>query len=209
MKIGIIVFHKNIIDIYSKEWVDKCLDSLKNQTYKDLYFYEINYGGDEYRLIYDSKFYNIPKKNYAEAMNFIISEAFSDGCDFIFNTNLDDYYREDRIEKQLYYLNLGYDIVSSDFCYINESNQFIENMIMSRFHDIKRNLKFNHNVISHPSVGMSRNFWSDNKNRYDVDKVPTEDLFLWKESIERDYKFYIVNEILLYYRIHNKQVSKK
>ena len=34
-------------------------------------------------------------------MNMIIDEAFNDGCDYVFNTNLDDYYHPTRIEKQI------------------------------------------------------------------------------------------------------------
>jgi len=209
MKVGVIFFHKNIEKIYKKRWINKCIDSVRNQSKKDLTFYEINYGDDaEPRLLGDSVFFHEKKENYADAMNFIISKAFEDGCDYIFNTNLDDYYSEKRIEKQLEYLEDGYDLVSSDFCYINEDDEVFHQMNITKYGSIFLNLKNNHNVIAHPSVGMSKEFWLDKDNRYDISKVPAEDLDLWKRSIDK-HMFYIVDEVLLFYRIHKQQESSK
>lgn len=209
MKIGIVLFHKNINQIYLNEWVEKCIYTLTNQTYKDINYYEIDYGATNNRLIDNSNFFSTEKINYADAMNFIISRGFDDGCDFIFNTNLDDYYSLNRIEKQLGFLNMGFDIVSSEFVYIDGQNNIIRNMNMTKYGCISKNLNENHNVIAHPAVGISKKFWMDENNRYDVLKTPAEDLDLWKRSINNGYKFYIIDEVLLYYRIHNNQVSYK
>ena len=209
MKVGVIFFHNNIEKIYQKKWIDKCISSIRNQSYKDLFFYEINYGDmPETRLLSESTFFHKKKENYADAMNFIISKAFEDGCDYVFNTNLDDYYSEKRIEKQLEYLEDGYDLVSSDFCYINEDDEVFHQMNITKYGSIFLNLKNNHNVIAHPSVGMSKEFWLDKDNRYDISKVPAEDLDLWKRSIDK-HMFYIVDEVLLFYRIHKQQESSK
>lgn len=208
MKVGVVFFHKNLSDIYQKSWIDKSLLSIYEQTYSNLNFYEIDYGNTNNQIVKDSKFYSIDKINYADAMNFIITEAFNDGCDFVFNTNLDDFYSKDRIEKQIEYLEMGFDVVSSDFCYIDDNDEIKLYMNITNYGNIKKNLKNNHNVIAHPSVGFSRKFWDDENNRYDINKTPAEDLDLWKRSIE-NYKFYILEDILLYYRIHENQVSKK
>jgi hypothetical protein len=209
MKIGVVLFHKNIEEIYAIEWVKKCLSTIHNQTYKDINFYEIDYGSSDKRLVSDSIFFSIEKLNYADAMNFIISKAFDDGCDFVFNTNLDDYYSLNRIEKQLEYLEMGFDIVSSNFQYINEKSEITRYLNMTGCGDILGNLNINNNVIAHPVVAISKNFWKDKNNRYDVLKTPEEDLDLWKRSINNGYKFHIIDEVLLYYRIHNNQVSYK
>ena len=65
----------------------------------------------------------------------------------------------------------------------------------------------NHNLIAHPCVVMNRKFWSVNK--YDINKTPAEDMYLWQEAIKKGYKFYIEDEELLFYRIHGNQVSNK
>ena len=146
-------------------------------------------------------------------MNFIITKAFEDGCDLVFNTNLDDYYHSDRIEIQSKVITNGnYDIVSSDFCYIEETedekDEITKYMNMWQYKDyIKENLLAGHNVIAHPSVCYSKNFWKFNK--YDIFKTPAEDLDLWQKTIIKGFKFFIASEILLYYRIHKKQSSRK
>lgn len=218
MKRGVVIFHSNIRDIYKDRWINKSVSSIINQTDTNFKIYEIDYGGGDCSVIpknckINSNFWSIKLKDYAEAMNFIISEAFNDGCDMVFNTNLDDYYSPDRISKQSSLMIEGdYDIVSSDFCYISESNdedRIIRFMNICRFGDIKLNLESQHNVIAHPSVCYNKRFWGDLNNRYDSKNIPKEDLHLWINSIKNGYKFAIHPEVLLFYRIHKNQVSNK
>jgi hypothetical protein len=217
MKIGVIFFHKGIRNIYKENWIKKSVKSIIDQTYSDINFYEINYGGDEFTLKEyfqeESRpwvFVNEIKENHADAMNFILDKSFNDGCNFVFNTNLDDYYSTNRIEKQLEYLTQGYDIVSSDFCYIQEN---LENEDIVTFHkninqfgSVSINLEVNHNVIAHPSVAYSRKFWSDG-HRYNSNEIPREDLLLWKRSILNGIRFIIHPETLLFYRLHQNQIT--
>jgi len=222
MKKGVILYHSNIKSIYKDRWISKSINSMLDQSDNDFTFYEINYGGDDYSVIpensnIDKKFWSQKLSNYAEAMNFILDEAFNDNCDYIFNTNLDDFYHKDRIKLQTKMITeLDYDIVSSDFCYITEriNNQIFEDPIIEyknilQYGDIKTNLNFKHNVIAHPSVCYNKRFWNDTNNRYDITKTPEEDMDLWIQSINNGYKFGIHKDVLLYYRIHNNQSSNK
>jgi len=128
MKKGVIFFHKEIQMIYPKRWVDRCINSMIFQRDNDFKIYEINYGGDDYSIFegishdQEREFHSKKFSNHAEAMNFIIDRAFSDGCDFVFNTNLDDFYNPNRIEKQMVELKNGMDLVSSNMCYFEERN---------------------------------------------------------------------------------------
>ena len=214
MKIGVIFFHKNIKNIYQERWVKKCVESILNQTYQNFSIYEINYGGEEDSVLEGFNFSNPHvfiserKENHAEAMNSIIDVAFGDGCDFIFNTNLDDFYDLKRFEVQLDRLNSGFDLISSDFCYIEEIEgkdevTFTKNI--KGFGDIQKNLEKGHNVIAHPSVAYSRRFWE--QNRYAPEEIPREDMLLWIRSIQNGFKFYICDEVLLNYRLHENQVT--
>jgi hypothetical protein len=214
-KIGVVFFHKNIKNIYKEKWIKKSIESIVNQTYSNFKLFEVNYGEENISLIKEFfpdfnnlDFYFLPSSDHAKAMNFIIDKAFEDGCDFVFNTNLDDYYHSERIEKQLEKLKEGYDIVSSDFCYIEEINgedaiTFYKNIKSNT--DIKQNLDRNHNVIAHPVVSYSRKFWEN--NRYLPEEIPFEDLNLWKRSINSGFKFYILDDVLLYYRLHQNQIT--
>jgi hypothetical protein len=111
------------------------------------------------------------------------------------------------LEIQIEYLKQGIDVVSSDFCYVDENNNVTQYLNIVKYGSISDNLKRGHNVIAHPAVGISKNFWMDNENRYDINKTPEEDKDLWQRSIQRGYKFHIIDDILLYYRIHNNQIT--
>ena len=177
MKKGVIIFHSNIKDIYEYRWISKSIDSIINQSDNDFTFYEINYGGDNESVIpyysnIEKKFWSIKLSNYAEAMNFILDKAFEDGCDYVFNTNLDDFYHPFRISKQIEMMKDDYDIISSDFCYIEEveENGLFDDKINSfmdihQYGDIRYNLEIKHNIIAHPAVCYSKRFWNDVNNR--------------------------------------------
>lgn len=214
-KIGVIFFHQNVKNIYKDRWIKKSIESIMNQTLKDFKIYEINYGSDGNSLIKEFfpefrnfDFYHHPCHNHAEAMNLIIDEAFKDGCDFVFNTNLDDYYSPERLNLQLQKLKEGYDVVSSDFSYVEEFNEedvitFNKNIKSNT--DIKLNLDRDHNVIAHPVVSYNKKFWES--NRYDPNEIPREDLNLWKRAISSGFSFYILDDVLLFYRLHQNQIT--
>ena len=89
-KLGVIFYHKNISNIYKKIWIDKCVKSILNQSHKNFKIYEINYGDEDYSVFSELGtnkkehiFYKRNHINYIESMNFIISEAFDDGCDYV------------------------------------------------------------------------------------------------------------------------------
>jgi hypothetical protein len=141
-------------------------------------------------------------------MNFIIDQAFSDGCDFVFNTNLDDFYTPDRIEKQGRELKNGMDLVSSNMCYFEErdgTDTTLKYINLSDRGQIEKNLSGGHNVIAHPSVAFSKNFWDH--NRYVPSEIPQEDFLLWKRASEGGFKMFIVDDYLLNYRLHSLQIT--
>ena len=208
MKVGVVFFHQNISKIYKKRWVDKCINSINQQTYQPLYLYEVNYGDCDMQLVEGSKFFNEKFVNHSVAMNFIISKAFEDGCDYVFNTNMDDFYEFIRIETQLKFFEQGYDIVSSDFFEINEDDEIKAYRHMAGHGSIRANLTVNHNVIAHPAVAYNREFWEDSENRYGENDIPEEDLILWKKSIHNGYRFKIIGEPLFFYRRHGNQICK-
>lgn len=189
-----------------------CIKSVLDQTYKDFYIYEINYGTDDFNFSdYFSKFgrkYKFFKKelkNHAEAMNYLLDKCLKDKMDVVFNTNMDDYYNSYRFEKQLEKIKEGYDIVSSDIQYVM-NDKLLNIFKFSDFNsDINGRIDYE-NIIAHPTVCYSKKFLEN--IRYIPEEIPSEDYNLWKRLLKNDYKFYIVDSILCYYRIHENQVSK-
>jgi hypothetical protein len=213
-KLGVIFFHKNIRSIYKERWINKCIETILNQTLNDFKIYEINYGGEDYSVFngishdQEREFYSKKFSNHAEAMNFIIDHAFSDGCDVVFNTNLDDFYTPNRIEKQMIEIKNGADLVSSNMCYFEERDGADTTLKYFNFFEMgpaEKSLTEGNNVIAHPVVAFSKNFW--NSNRYDPSEVPLEDFLLWKRAASNDMKISIVNDYLLNYRLHSSQIT--
>jgi hypothetical protein len=216
MKTGVIFFHKNINKIYKKEWVDKSIRSMLNQSYSDFEIYELNYGESEESIIseYNPKqkhnFFSLDLKNHGHAMNYILDKAFSDGCDYVFNTNLDDYYSRFRIQMQLNFFSDGVDVVSSNFYHITEIegvDSIVRSLYVSQYQDSieKELIEKSHNVIAHPVVAFSKKFWE--KYRYDPEEIPEEDLKLWQRACLGGSKFKILEDFLLHYRLHGNQIT--
>ncbi len=211
MKTCVIIYHKNINKIYRTEWIEECINSILNQTYQDFYIYELNYGDSKinFSMYFDKyqdryKLFNENMSNHAYAMNFLLDKCLEDNFDAVFNVNLDDYYHKDRFEKQLEKIKEGFDIVSSNIQYIRD-NKFENIFDFSKYNkDISKRLEIE-NIIAHPTICYSKKFIQN--VRYNPEEIPLEDYSLWKRLSLEDYKFFIVNSTLCYYRIHNKQVS--
>lgn len=208
MKVGVVFFHSNILKIYKQKWIDRCIDSIKQQTHKPLHLYEVNYGDDKKQFVEGAKFFNKKFENHSVAMNFIISKAFDDGCDYVFNTNMDDFYEFIRIGAQLKFFEQGYDLISSDFFEVDENDKILSYRHMNGFGSLRANLTVGHNIVPHPAVAYSKDFWADKENRYGKDDIPEEDLILWKKAIYNGYKFKVINEPLFFYRRHENQICK-
>ena len=111
MRIGCIIYHKDIFSYIEHEHIFECLRSIDNQTFKDFDIIELNYSKktEENIFLSDIGFFKDKKittfreecKNHIEAMNFLLNKTFNElEYDVIFNINLDDIYNEKRIELQ-------------------------------------------------------------------------------------------------------------
>lgn len=208
-KVGVIIYHKDLLNIYKQEWIDKCLESIRNQTFQNFNVYELCYSRTRQQWWQGSNYSHIHMPNHIFAMNHILDKAFLDDCDVVFNVNLDDYFREDRFELQLKAIEEGFDLISNNFQHIEDINGVdlpIRNMI---FHDrnIKEELDKDHNILCHSSIAYSKKFWDENKY-YNVDELGYEDRNLWKKAIANNCKIKIIDQILCYYRLSPNQTGR-
>ncbi len=125
------------------------------------------------------------------------------GYNYCFNVNIDDYYALNRFEKQLRYMQMGYDVTSSNIAYIDEQSNVTRYMRLS-MSNYRRELNNDNNVIAHPVVCYSRRFWLG-CGGYDAKNIPREDLVLWKKNMNR-FKYFVINDILCFHRIHDGKV---
>lgn len=181
------------------------------------------------------KFY-FYKKNYkyhVEAIMYLLDTCFNKyNYDIIFNTNIDDYYHIKRFSFQINDININNNVLNTTlFTYMKNNNfqtylyDFNKNTYITKKYDgvllndiriikydfIKNNLLNNSNIFSHPAVCYTKNFWNSkdkygNFLRYRND-CPEEDFSLWYRSVDNNIQISIVNENLLFYRVHDNQIS--
>jgi len=209
MKSAVIIFHKNVTTYYPKAWVDKCVASIRNQSYKDFDVFELDYGG-EGNLVYEYPGWYLSSRmdNHAEAHNYLLDVVFKLGYDCAFNVNIDDWYALNRFEKQIPWIEKGYDVVSSNF-YRTDGDENTTRAYHFSDKDIITEANKGHNIIAHPVLCYSRNFWTT-CDKLDPKDIPQDDFVLWKKSYKKGcYKFIILPQFLLFQRIHANNVSKK
>jgi hypothetical protein len=198
-----VCYHKNATQLYPEKWIEEYRNSILNQTYKEFDIYELEYSGGDYRIFENSIYHSKPFPSFVYALNYLLDCLFFMGYDCVLNTNVDDVYSLDRVEKQLPYIERGYDIVSSNFHLVdgngNITRQTFDNL------NLELELANNHNVIAHPAVVYSKRFWEN--NRYVPEQIPLEDMMLWQRAIKNS-KFIILPDILLYHRIHSNSVCQ-
>lgn len=203
MRTAVIIFHKNVNN-YHPEWIAKCVESIQNQTYYKFDVFEIDYGGGGTQIYPNSIFESRELPTHAHAHNLLLDNVFALKYDCAMNINVDDFYSTDRFEKQIHYAKMGYDVISSNFYNVDENDTITFTHIM---HDknIKEEAKKNHNIIAHPAVCYSQKFWTT-CSRLIPEEIPRDDFNLWKRSYD-NYKFIILPDYLLYYRVHSSKVS--
>lgn len=207
MKSAVIIFHKNIDEYYPKEWIDKCYYTIKNQSYQDFDVFELDYGGTDRQTFWGSEFESLQLNDHAQAHNHLLDKVFALDYDCAFNINVDDWYALNRFEKQIPYIQKGYDVVSSNFYRVNQDESMKQSFFFDQ-RDIVREANKNHNVLAHPVLCYSRYFWI-NCDKLNPADIPFDDFVLWKKSYKKDFKFIILPDFLLFQRIHDNNVSKK
>lgn len=205
MKVCVLLYHKNATILFKPQWIQKCITSIQKQTFNNFDVLELNYGQTTLQLYQNSIYENIMMRNHVEAMNYLIQKAKKLKYDYIFNTNIDDYYSHDRFEIQLEYLK-DYDMVSCDYNVIKEKNN--NDIVLNEYENSKLNIKQfleeNKNIIPHPGVAWNTSFFDELIYK---DEIPEEDLRLWQRAIKIK-TIFIIPKKLLYYRIHDNQITQ-
>jgi len=207
IKSAVIIFHKNMDEYYPKGWIDKCYSTIINQSYKDFDVFELDYGGTNRQTYRGSNFESIRMNDHAMAHNYLLDTVFALGYDCAFNVNVDDWYALNRFEKQIPYIQEGYDVVSSNFYRVTADESMKQSFFFDR-RDFKKEAKRGHNIMAHPVMCYSKHFWT-NCDKLDPKDIPGDDFILWKKSYKKGFRFIILPEMLLFQRIHENNISKK
>lgn len=194
----------------------KALDSLENQTYKNfetLIVLDECWGETETKIL--EKNYNlsikIVKKDFrnglANAKNFGLSLINTDLVAFL---DGDDLYINTKLEKQIdFFTKNDVDFLGTQSWNINGIDE--HNIFESCFklgenetHDDIKNKIFTENFLTHGSMMIKMdllkqlNFYNDVRGMEDWD--------LWKRAIQKDFKFYQIQERLYIYRLNSSTI---
>lgn len=216
---AIILYHANHTK-YPQKWIDDCLMSIRGQVIEEFDVLELDYGPTPTQLYEGSKFFTQAFKEkdkthrgHSYAHNWLCYKAVELGYDYVFNTNIDDFYHYERLYRQIPFLLQGYDVVSSNMTQIDQDNRVIMKgtRIMSDIAfsemSIVEHFSKGHNIIAHPACAYSANFIRKS-GMLKPEEVPKDDFELWKRSIDK-FTFKIAPYTLLYYRIWGGNVSAK
>ncbi|MDG6871705.1 glycosyltransferase [Glaesserella parasuis] len=207
-----------IIPCYNAEkFVEKSVRSIMEQTYKNLEIIVINdcsndstkkilleLQKEDCRIVYIENEFNL---KLPKTLNKGIS--ISNG-EYIARMDADDISFHNRIEKQMDFLlkNSHIDMISANYKVIDELGNItsISSSLPTEHLDIINRLTWQ-SPFAHPLVIGKRSFFINLGGYRDIHYA--EDYDMWIRGWLEGYRFANLNEILLYYRHHDNQMTDK
>lgn len=196
-----------------KEFFEKAVDSVLNQTYKNLELIivldnphneilkhvALEYSQQDSRI----RFY-VNNKNLGLVNNLNYAITLAKG-DIIGRLDADDVASKNRFEEQIKYIE-EYDIISSNFAFINEAGNLIRHRVFpSEFIDVKRYLLYNADCMYHTTWLIKKEVYY--KLNFYRDIGPFEDYDLLLRALKHGFKLYNNKEELNYVRINPIGIS--
>ncbi|MFM7684234.1 MAG: glycosyltransferase family 2 protein [Bacteroidota bacterium] len=194
----------------SEKYLHEAIDSILNQSFENFEFLIINDGStDSSESIIKSfsdkriKYYAFEENvGYLKCLNFGIQNALGK---YIARMDSDDISLPNRFSYQVDYMENNQEIgVCGTFIqYFGDESGFWRPPIKSEA--IKAGL-INGSTISHPASMIRASVLFENKIEYSKEYYLAEDYYLWYQLSSLT-EFYNIPEVLLRYRINDKQVS--
>ena len=203
-----------IMPVYNAEkYLNEAIDSVLNQTYSNFELIILNDKSTdsskaiiERYLAKDSRIFFIDKENNVGPAN-LRNEGFdlARGT-YIALLDADDIAKPTRFEKQITVLKNNSEISVCGTWFTTFGDKEKSKVIQ---HPEKHN-QIKVNFLIDCTIGNSTAFFRKNilgDIRYDKEYVPVEDYHLWSRLITKN-QFYIIQEALVYYRIHDSNISQ-
>lgn len=208
-----------IIGVYNakeKNIIEKSINSILNQTYKDIEIIICDDGSTDNTLQYikeitekDERVKVMSNKSnmgLAYTLNKCIKEAKGK---YIARMDIDDYSESNRLEKQIMFLeeNNEYSVVGCNALLFDKNGTWGKR---NKPEYIKKEHFLFNNPIMHPTV-MVRKKDIEEVSGYDEDrkKLLLEDYDLWMRMFKKGFKMYNIQEYLYNYRENKNTFYKK
>lgn len=206
-----------IMSVYNEkeEWIMESVNSILNQTFSDLEFIIVNDNPTNKECIdilekvekLDPRIV-ILTNEMNQGLSYSMNKAiqYSQGS-YIARMDSDDISHPSRIRKQVDYLNSNKDIsiVGTQIMMFGDKNKLWFNL--TEHEELKAKLFFKC-CIAHPSVMFRKSDLEHSKLYYDNNFRTAQDYNLWSRAILK-LNIANLNEVLLLYRTHNKQVTNR
>jgi glycosyltransferase involved in cell wall biosynthesis len=201
-----------VMPVYNCElYISQAIDSILNQTEKDFEFIIIDDASTDKTVFIIKKYNDFRIQLIQKSINTGLSNSLNLGLQlakgkYIARMDGDDISLPQRFAKQVAFLESNQNvIVCGSYFRIIGSEIIIK---VPEYHDSIKVAFLKGNCIAHPSVMMRKQVLDELSLVYNVLKEPAEDYDLWVRLSEKG-SLYNLQEVLLDYRIHNNQVSKK
>ncbi len=212
-----------IIPVYNaSKYLDKCITSILNQTYKNLEILLINDGSTDYSLDIcnsyekkDKRIKVINKKNEGVSKTRNVGIKHSTG-DYLMFVDSDDYLHEKYIEKMYFYLKKhNLDLVTSSMTFVDEQYNLLkvysyknEDVLLS-FNDIFRDLVNTSYFNSVWKIIVSSNIIKENNIMFNENLKFGEDLLFSYNLLKTVQDFGYLNFPGYYYLQNNSSATHK
>ncbi|MER1871005.1 glycosyltransferase, partial [Proteus mirabilis] len=190
-----------IIPAYNAEkWIEKCIKSCINQTYKDIEIIIINDGSqDDTEIICKRYRYIDSRIKYKKIENSGVSYARKVGLElsnshYILFLDSDDYLNRDCIQTLLSYKIKEYDVIIGQANYVNTSNKILSTTKFNLKGDIISSFLQGSMPTSLWPILFKRNILNDN---YIISNFKvSEDFIILANIITKTKKIKIINDII-------------
>lgn len=194
----------------SAEYIKEAIESILEQTYTDFEFLIINDGSTDSTVDIINQFeddrikliHNTENKGLIYSLNYGLELAQGK---YIARMDADDIAFGTRLEKQVAFLESNSDIsiLGTAFVFMGTSFEIHH----PNYNDEIRIKLLDDVAFAHPTVMMRRGVIKSKNIRYNADYTHIEDYRFWVEAAIKNVEMANLDEVLLQYRQHPKQVS--
>ncbi len=215
-----------ILPVYKKdkvEYLNKAIESIVFQTYKDSHIYIGVDGpvGDDIRgylgLIENQSKASVvwfeENRGLACVLNDLLDICFKEGYEFIARMDADDISMTDRFEKQMRYLEAHpeVDVVGGAINEIDEEGKFRKKTIIYPEGPVECRAFFSkRNPHAHPAVMFRKSFFDKlNGKKYIPEYRQNQDTMLWYDGMMVGTKHANIPDVVLNFRMTNAMFKKR
>jgi glycosyltransferase involved in cell wall biosynthesis len=190
-----------------EKYLSLAIESVLNQTFKDfellIGFNGTSDNSKEIPKIYNDsriKVFDYDDRGKSKTLNKLLNET---SFDWIALQDDDDLWLHTKLEKQVQYIDKGWDVIGTFINYINEEGNIIGRPNLCSFTDDIKHLSLsglnqvaNTSTIFKKEIALEIGGWTDG-----LDGI--EDYDFWLRLLRKDKKFINIPEELVHHRLHS------